>query len=70
MLKFTERIGDIELSYEGSTVEEIVSLKKALNPDFLVAEGPSQEIDMDALRKATQWTGHGSTTLKAYQSPK
>ncbi|NHN33533.1 hypothetical protein [Paenibacillus agricola] len=43
MLKFTEKIGDIELVYEGETVQDILDLKRALNPDVLIAKGMTPE---------------------------
>ncbi|MCR8981636.1 hypothetical protein [Brevibacillus laterosporus] len=32
MIRFTEKCGDLELVYEGNTVQDVVELKKALDP--------------------------------------
>ncbi|WP_289141538.1 hypothetical protein [uncultured Brevibacillus sp.] len=37
MLRFTERIGERELVFEGETVKDILELKRALNPTVVVS---------------------------------
>lgn len=38
MLKVTETIGHVTISYEAETVQEIIELKRALNPDVLTTD--------------------------------
>ncbi|KZE79304.1 hypothetical protein AV654_17705 [Paenibacillus elgii] len=51
MLIFTERIGEIELTYSGETVEDVVKLRQALNPSVISArlDDLSEEERMDFL---------------------
>lgn len=35
MFKFTEKIGDYDLTYEADTVQGVVDLRNALNPSAL-----------------------------------
>lgn len=52
MLKFTEKIGDKVLSYEGETVQDIVNLKNAINPSVLVTKGICNESDQIMIAKS------------------
>ncbi|MBG9773561.1 hypothetical protein [Brevibacillus laterosporus] len=52
MIRFTEKHGDLELVYEGNTVQDVVELKKALNPSAIFVskneaccEEPSKRVD-------------------------
>lgn len=50
MLKFTEKIGDVELTYEGETVQDIINLKNALNPNKLTIK-PNEPLSPDQMRQ-------------------
>ncbi|MGD8188561.1 hypothetical protein ACQCN2_01040 [Brevibacillus ginsengisoli] len=64
MFKFTERIGDYELSYEGDTVQDVINLKKALNPSVIKIK--EEEIQLDDLKKViNQVVVHGANRLKS-----
>jgi hypothetical protein len=42
MLKYTSRIGDLEASYEGETVQDVVDLKKAIER----SDEPQSEVNI------------------------
>ena len=52
MIRFIERRGERELIYEGNTVQDVLELKKALNPNAVCGslapvseEGPQQPVN-------------------------